>query len=1201
MRKRIFPVLFLLVLAGSLLAAVDGRAAAREAEASGISVKLNGQPVVSDIPPRLENGGFMVPLRPVLEAMGAKVSWYGDTGTAVACLPGATLAVTGGSTYAGINGRDCPMPAAAGIENGRLVVPSEIILEATGAQSGWDSATGTLSLFLKDPGTGFPDPVLDLQRDIQNELNRMDRDLAAAAGELARTGLDGDEARRILSALAVRHPYVADACTVDDSGKIVAIEPAAYHGFAGSDISGQEQMGRLKETGRPVLSSVITAVEGFTAVDLERPVFNRQNELMGSVSLLIRPERFFAKFAVPELQGQRPEMMVMQKDGYILYDSDSSQTGRNVFSDPYYHGYSGLPALTGRTVADRYGVGTYAPPDRPLQKQVIKRSVWTTVGLHGTEWRLILNYPAGGNVKTAVNKEEHKTVNKIDPDKTTPTLEVTPLRALAGDPWNIKVSGLVPGTPVTLVAEQQDYKGIKWESHAVFHADSKGEVDPGVQAPVSGSYEGADPAGLFWSLRPSAGGKPAGAFDKSLEPQKITVSVEVEGERILSREVERLYLLPGVKRVEVRESGVVGTLFIPAGEGKRPAIIVLGGSEGGSYEPAAAIYASHGYVALALAYFGMEGLPDSLVNIPLETVERAIGWLEAHPAVDKNAIGIWGASKGAELALLAASHYPQIKAVVAKSPSAVVFEGVSEDMGRNHKSSWSFKGEPVPFVPVVFTQELVESYFAAVAKKEPWPTSPMYEYALHNGEAVEKATIRVERINGPVLLVSGGLDGVWPAGKFSEMIMNRLKEKGHPFPDVRFHYPDAGHQISTPYSPTTVNWLALPGGLIEDLGGTPEGNAAASMDSWPKIIDFFRTHLEGGDAPKDAAGEIKIGVVATLSGDGSDYGVSIKQGLETARDRINVAGGVNGRKISLIIEDSRGDKDQAIKMVQKLINEDRVLAIIGPTNSGEMFAAGPVADKAGVVIMGTSNTAKGVGEIGPYVFRNSLPEENVIPAVVSKSKEKFGFTRVALLYSENNDWAVSSAETFKKALKDQGISIVETQTFKDGDTDFQAQLKKVAAAKPEALAVSALYKESALLLIQARQQGLNLPVMGGNGFNDPQLMKIAGEAAEGVLVGSPWFAGRNDPAVQALVAEYQKRYNTTPNQFAAQAYDALDIMAEALKTEGAAGDRAKFRDALASIKDYQGVTGRFSFDKDGNPLMDAMVLQVVNGSYREVK
>ncbi|BAF60519.1 hypothetical protein PTH_2338 [Pelotomaculum thermopropionicum SI] len=161
---------------------------------------------------------------------------------------------------------------------------------------------------------------------------------------------------------------------------------------------------------------------------------------------------------------------------------------------------------------------------------------------------MVVNYAA---------EEEYKLEDKSDSSKTVPTLEITPLKALAGDPWHIKVTGLTPGAPVTLVAEQQDSSGIKWESRAVFQADQSGEVDPAVQAPVSGSYEGVDPAGLFWSLRPAAGGKPAGTFAKSLEPQKITVSVEVAGERMLSREVERLYLLQKGKHIPQLFAGQV--------------------------------------------------------------------------------------------------------------------------------------------------------------------------------------------------------------------------------------------------------------------------------------------------------------------------------------------------------------------------------------------------------------------------------------------------------------------------------------------------------------------------------------------------------------------------------------------------------------------------------------------------------------------
>jgi len=242
---------------------------------------------------------------------------------------------------------------------------------------------------------------------------------------------------------------------------------------------------------------------------------------------------------------------------------------------------------------------------------------------------------------------------------------------------------------------------------------------------------------------------------------------------------------------------------------------------------------------------GKKGSIAALAEIPVDTVGRAISWLEAHLRVNRDAIGAWGASKGAELALLAASYYPQIKAVVAKSPSALAFEGTSADMGRNHKTSWTFNGEPLPFVPIVFNKELSNSFFAAMAGKRPWPTAPMYEYALQNKEAGEKAAIQVEKINGPILLVSGGQDGVWPAGRMAEMIMRRLETKGHPFPDVHLHYEAAGHQISAPYSPTTVNWLQIPGSFAEDLGGTPEGNAAAAMDSWNKILIFLRTHLGG--------------------------------------------------------------------------------------------------------------------------------------------------------------------------------------------------------------------------------------------------------------------------------------------------------------------------------------------------------------------
>lgn len=349
-----------------------------------------------------------------------------------------------------------------------------------------------------------------------------------------------------------------------------------------------------------------------------------------------------------------------------------------------------------------------------------------------------------------------------------------------------------------------------------------------------------------------------------------------------------------------------------------------------------------------------------------------------------------------------------------------------------------------------------------------------------------------------------------------------------------------------------------------------------------------------------AATPAKIGVVLALTGDLSAYGIPQRQALELARDMINESGGVLGQPIQLVIEDSRGDKNGAINAVQKLATRDRVLAIIGPTLSAEMFAAGPVANRSRVTIMGVSNTAVGIREIGPYVFRNSLPEALVLPETVRRSKEKLGYTTAALLYSNNDDFSKSGADTFREALLAEGVQIVATETYQTSDTDFRAQLTKVAAANPDVLVISSLYKEAALLLRQARQLGLTQPVIGGNGFNSPEFISVAGSAGEGAIVGSPWFPGRDHPKVREFVTRYQERYGTEPDQFAAQAFDGLFLFAEAIRIAGSTTDRLAFRDALASIKNFDGVTGVFSFDENGEPSMKANILQIQNGVYVEL-
>lgn len=347
-----------------------------------------------------------------------------------------------------------------------------------------------------------------------------------------------------------------------------------------------------------------------------------------------------------------------------------------------------------------------------------------------------------------------------------------------------------------------------------------------------------------------------------------------------------------------------------------------------------------------------------------------------------------------------------------------------------------------------------------------------------------------------------------------------------------------------------------------------------------------------------AKGTAKLGVVSYLTGAGAAYGESIRQGLELSRDEINANGKV---KLELIFEDSKGEKNEAINAVNKLIHKDNVLGIIGPTLSGEMFAVGPIVNQEGIPIMGTSLTVEGITEIGDYVFRNSLPEFAAIPQSVKKTKEKYNLKKVAVMYSDNNDLGVAGFKIFEKALKENGIEVIAIETFQDKNTDFSAQLTKIATLNPDAVVVAGLYQEGALILKKAREFGITVPIIGNNGFNSPQLIKSAGSAANGAVVASPWFPGKDDAKVKNFIAAYKAKYNKEPDQFAAQAYDALQIMAIAIEKSGSVTDSKKLRDTLATIKDYSGVTGKFSFDEKRNPAMDVTVLVVKDGQFTELK
>lgn len=349
------------------------------------------------------------------------------------------------------------------------------------------------------------------------------------------------------------------------------------------------------------------------------------------------------------------------------------------------------------------------------------------------------------------------------------------------------------------------------------------------------------------------------------------------------------------------------------------------------------------------------------------------------------------------------------------------------------------------------------------------------------------------------------------------------------------------------------------------------------------------------DAGSANSNEAKIALLTTTTGGAAAYGESIKAGAELAVSEINAD--ANAVKINLLVEDTKGDKNEAINAMNKVIAKDKVVAVIGPMLSGEMMAAGPVANKSKVVALGTSTTAEGITDIGDYIFRNAVPESLAVDTAIKEAHKTLGFKTAAIMYSNNNDQMVSVNNTARKALESEGVQIVDTETFADKDTDFSAQLTKIQQAKPDVIVVASLYQEGALIMKKMREMGMNQPVVGSNGFNSPQFIKIAGDAANGVIVGTPWFPNKEDQKVKDFRKAYVAKYGKEPDQFAAQAYDAVYLYETALKKAGSTTDREKFREALKNIADFVGVTGQFKFNEKRDPSMEVQVLQIKNGQF----
>lgn len=421
-----------------------------------------------------------------------------------------------------------------------------------------------------------------------------------------------------------------------------------------------------------------------------------------------------------------------------------------------------------------------------------------------------------------------------------------PSIALYGEPFSWKVTGLRPGERVTVKAASKDARMILWESEAVFEADASGAVDIGRQAPVLGGYGEADIFGLLWSMKPenSDPKKPIAYRNDGVNGWMVDLTAVNSAGTTATARFRCIYQRPGeaLVRVPLEQDGLRGFLYYPAERGPFPGVIILGGSEGGLFEGWARALAANGFAALTLAWFGYPGVPEELVEIPLEYFDRAAAWMKAQPKVKAGGLGLMGGSKGGEAALLAASRNGDFRAVAAMTPAAHMWEGhTMKFFSPEYKpvSSWSLGGRPLPYIHFKVTPEEKE----LERKGELTSFVRFFRDGLAQADPaiVQEAAIPVEKIAGPILLISGTDDQIWPAGEFCAAILARLKKSGFPHEVKHLSIDKGGHSSCLPFLVTANRGLLIDG---DPSGGSPQADARGGYRSWAEILTFLHRHLD---------------------------------------------------------------------------------------------------------------------------------------------------------------------------------------------------------------------------------------------------------------------------------------------------------------------------------------------------------------------
>ncbi|MFV8829558.1 acyl-CoA thioester hydrolase/BAAT C-terminal domain-containing protein [Alkalihalobacterium sp. APHAB7] len=394
-------------------------------------------------------------------------------------------------------------------------------------------------------------------------------------------------------------------------------------------------------------------------------------------------------------------------------------------------------------------------------------------------------------------------------------------------------------------ATTYDEKDKKFCSYATYHANQEGVVDVSSQKPIEGTYNGVDRSGLFWSMK-HANSKWDDYYEKTTSDEvSINLSLLKNGEMVDSVTITRHFYKSGIRKEGIQDEEVKGTLFYPESKGKYPAVIILGGSDGGLQEHAAALLASKGYVVFALPYFGVEGVPKDLENIPLEYFQKATTWLHEHPKTNGE-ISLIGYSRGGELALLLGSTFDYYKSIIVGAPSAYVTAGMKNGIFAP-VTAWVYNQQPFPQVKFTYRFSTMFSMVKNWVLKKPISYLSIWDRTLENEDGLQEARIPIEAIKIPVMFISGGDDQLWPSKRYVDIMKEEIKKSTNSSCRNRYlYYEDAGHFLSFPYSyvnlPANV-YMNVGVGMTMTFGGTKEANATAAKDTWVQMLEFLNENM----------------------------------------------------------------------------------------------------------------------------------------------------------------------------------------------------------------------------------------------------------------------------------------------------------------------------------------------------------------------